>query len=379
MKILQISFHTAPFGSAGKYDSGGLNIYVEKISDHLSKNNYVTVVTAEKAESFVNANLEFKSLNLFDRDLSVEDKEIYLQEFINKLYESVDLESFDVIHTHYWLSGLVGKEIANKFNKPLVYTSHSLGIFLDGYNKERVDCEKIVMTSSDIITTSSLFEEYMILDNYNVDSNKVKQITPGVDIEIFTPDSTIKRENIFLSVGRIQEQKGQIETIKFLDNFRKVDNNFFCYFIGGPSGKSGSEYLEELRQTVVDLNLGSHIDFLDNLPQTEIRNLLNKSKLLIHTSKFETFGLVAAEANAMGVPVLTTNSGSLLEIVESNKNGYYSENLIDRNVNNFVQNLIQDSKKFNEIMKNCIDKSKNYDWKKTSIEIEKAYQILKKN
>ena len=82
------------------------------------------------------------------------------------------------------------------------------------------------MTSSDIITTSSLFEEYMILDNYNVDSNKVKQITPGVDVEIFTPDSTIKRENIFLSVGRIQEQKGQIETIKFLDNFRKVDNNF---------------------------------------------------------------------------------------------------------------------------------------------------------
>jgi len=80
----------------------------------------------------------------------------------------------------------------------------------------------------------------------------------------------------------------------------------------------------------------------------------------------------------MGVPVLTTNNGSLLEIVESNKNGYYSENLIDRNVNNFVQNLIQDSKKFNEIMKNCIDKSKNYDWKNTGIEIEKAYQIVVK-
>ena len=156
MKILQISYHTAPFGSAGKYDSGGLNIYVEKISNQLAKNNHVTVVTAEKAESFVKGNLEFKSLNLFDKDLSVEDKEIYLQEFINKLYESVELESFDVIHTHYWLSGLVGKEIAKKFNKPLVYTSHSLGIFLDGYNKERVDCEKIVMTSSDIITTSSL-------------------------------------------------------------------------------------------------------------------------------------------------------------------------------------------------------------------------------
>ena len=374
MKILQISFHTAPFGSAGKYDSGGLNIYVEKISDQLSKNNHVTVVTGEKAESFVKSNLEFKSLNLFDKDLSVEDKEIYLQEFINKLYESVDPESFDVIHAHYWLSGLVGKEVANKYNKPLVYTSHSLGIFLDGYNKERVDCEKIIMTSSDIITTSSLFEEDMILKNYNVDSNKIKLITPGVDVEIFSPDLTVKRENIFLSIGRIQEQKGQIETIKFLDNFKKVENNFTCYFVGGPSGKSGNEYLVELKQTVVDLNLESHIEFLDNLPQTEIRDLLNKSKLLIHTSKFETFGLVAAEANAMGVPVLTTNSGSVLEIVESNENGYYSESLIDGNVNNFVKELLNNNDKFHEIMLNCLDKSKAYSWANTAREIEILYK-----
>jgi len=374
MKILQISFHTAPFGSAGKYDSGGLNIYVEKISDQLSKNNHVTVVTGEKAESFIKSNLEFKSLNLFDKDLSVEDKEIYLQEFINKLYESVDPESFDVIHAHYWLSGLVGKEVANKYNKPLVYTSHSLGIFLDGYNKERVDCEKIIMTSSDVITTSSLFEEDMILKNYNVDSNKVKLITPGVDVEIFLPDQTVKRENIFLSIGRIQEQKGQIETIKFLDNFKKVENNFTCYFVGGPSGKSGNEYLVELKQTVVDLNLESHIEFLDNLPQTEIRDLLNKSKLLIHTSKFETFGLVAAEANAMGVPVLTTNSGSVLEIVESNENGYYSESLIDGNVNNFVKELLNNNDKFHEIMLNCLDKSKAYSWANTAREIEILYK-----
>ena len=374
MKILQISFHTAPFGSAGKYDSGGLNIYVEKISDQLSKNNHVTVVTGEKAESFAKDNLEFQSLNLFDKDLSVEDKEIYLQEFINKLNESVDPESFDVIHAHYWLSGLVGKEIANKYNKPLVYTSHSLGIFLDGYNKERVDCEKIIMTSSDIITTSSLFEEDMILKNYNVDSNKMKLITPGVDVEIFSPDPTVKRENIFLSIGRIQEQKGQIETIKFLNNFKKVENNFTCYFVGGPSGKSGNEYLVELKQTVVGLNLESHIEFLDNLPQTEIRDLLNKSKLLIHTSKFETFGLVAAEANAMGVPVLTTNSGSVLEIVESNENGYYSESLIDGNVNNFVKELLNNNDKFHEIMLNCLDKSKAYNWANTAREIEILYK-----
>ena len=374
MKILQISFHTAPFGNIGKNDSGGLNVYVENISKQLSKNNTVVVVTAEEAKNFKKDNLEFRSFNLFNQDLSTEDKESYLQEFIDKLFDSLDLNSFDVIHAHYWLSGLIGRDIASKLNKPLIYTSHSFGVFLDGYNKERVDCEKIIMASADVITTSSLFEEDMILENYNIDSNKTKQITPGVDAEIFIPDPTIKRENIFLSIGRIQEQKGQIETIKFLDNFRKVENNFFCYFIGGPSGKSGSEYLEELKKTVVDLNLESHIEFLDNLPQTEIRDLLNKSKLLIHTSKFETFGLVAAEANAMGVPVLTTNSGSVLEIVESNKNGYYSESLIDGNVNNFVKELLNNNDKFHEIMLNCLDKSKAYSWANTAREIEILYK-----
>ena len=377
MKILQISFHTAPFGNVGKYDSGGLNIYVEKISNELSKNNDVTVVTAEKAESFKQGNLDFQSLNLFDQELSVDDKEIYLQEFKTKLYELIDLESFDIIHAHYWLSGLVAKQIKEEFNIPIIFTSHSLGIFLDGYNKERVDCEKIIMNASNVVTASSMYEETMIIENYRIDSSKIKLIKPGVEKEIFTPDPTIMRENIFLSIGRIQEQKGQIETIKFLDNFRKIENNFLCYFIGGPSGKSGNEYLEQLKKSITELNLESHVEFLGSLSQSKIKDLMNRSKLLIHTSQFETFGLIAIEGNSMGVPVLTSNRGSLLEIIEQNVNGYVSENLIDGNVNNFVQNLIHDPKNFNEIMKNCISRSKNYDWKNTVKEIQKAYQIVK--
>ena len=377
MKILQISFHTAPFGNVGKYDSGGLNIYVEKVSNELSKNNDVTVVTAEKAESFKKGNLDFQSLKLFDQELSVDDKEIYLQEFKTKLHELIDLESFDVIHAHYWLSGLVAKQIKEEFKIPIIFTSHSLGIFLDGYNKERVDCEKIIMDASNVVTASSIYEETMIIENYRIDSSKIRLIKPGVEKEIFTPDPTIMRENIFLSIGRIQEQKGQIETIKFLDNFRKIENNFLCYFIGGPSGKSGNEYLEELKKSITELNLESHVEFLGSLSQSKIKDLMNRSKLLIHTSQFETFGLIAIEGNSMGVPVLTSNRGSLLEIIEQNVNGYVSENLIDRNVNNFVINLIHDPKKFNEIMNNCISRSKNYDWTNTVNEIQKAYQIVK--
>ena len=374
MKILQISFHTAPFGNIGKNDSGGLNVYVQNISKQLSQNNSVLVVTAEEAKSFKEDNLEFRSFNLFNQDLLTEDKESYLQEFIDKLFDSLDLNSFDVIHAHYWLSGLIGRDLASKLNKPLIYTSHSFGVFLDGYNKERVDCEKIIMFSANAVTSSSKFEEDIILENYTDDTTRIKQITPGVDNEIFSPDLSVNRENIFLSIGRIQEQKGQIETIKFLDNFRKVENNFQCYFVGGPSGKTGHAYLENLKQTVSELNLDSHIDFLGNLPQEKVRDLLNKSKLLIHTSKLETFGLVAIEANAMGVPVLTNNNGSLFEIIDNNKNGLYSENLLDGSVNYFVQDLLNNN--FDEIMQNCIENSKRYSWKNTSNDLEDLYKLF---
>ena len=376
MNILQLAFHTSPFSIVGKNDGGGMSVYVQQISKYLSENHNVTVVTGEKADSFTDKNLEFISLDIFESELNVEDKEIYLQEFKNKLVDSLDLNSFDVIHAHYWLSGLVAKEISNELNIPFIFTSHSLGIFLDGYNKERVDCEKIVMTSTNLVTASSVFETMLIADTYKIDENKIKKITPGVDRKIFIPDLSVEKENIILSIGRIQEQKGQLQTIEFLNNFKKIQNDFKCYFIGGPSGKHGNEYLHELKQTIKDFNLDKHVEFLGDLPQTEIIELFKKAKLLIHTSKFETFGLVAIEANTMGVPVLTTNNGSLMEIIENNKNGYLSENLIDSNVNNFVNNLFNNVTKYEEIHLSCIEKSKKYDWIKTANELESLYQQL---
>ena len=373
MNILQISFHTSPFGSVGKFDSGGLNVYVQQISKQLSNENNVTVVTAEKAESFKIDNLDFHSLDLFESGLSVDDKEIYLLEFKKNLEEKFDLESFDIIHAHYWLSGLVAKQISEELNIPYIFTSHSLGVFLEGYNKERVDCEKLVMRSSSFITASSQYENNLISENYDIDKKKIKQITPGVDRKVFVLDENIKRENILLSIGRIQEQKRQLDVLKFLDNFRKIDSNFLCYFVGGPSGKSGDDYLNQLKDNVKELNLESNTEFLGNLTQIKIKELMNRSKLLIHTSHFETFGLVAIEANTMGVPVLTTNQGSLSEIVENNVNGYLTEDLINSQVNNFVKSLLNDDKQFQKFQMNCHEKSKKFDWKSTAKELENLY------
>lgn len=89
-------------------------------------------------------------------------------------------------------------------------------------------------------------------------------------------------------------------------------------------------------------NLEDNVEFIGTLSQQSICTYLNKAKLLIHTSQFETFGLVALEANAMGVPVLTTNLGSLKEIVEHKKNGYIAEDIQNIDSINFVRQLLQD-------------------------------------
>ena len=376
MNILQISYHTSPYSSLGINDGGGLNVYVQQISKHLSNKHNVTVVTAEKAENFKNENLEFYSLNLFDPDLPMDDKELYLIEFQKKLEETFELSNFDVIHSHYWLSGLVAKDISGKFNIPYIFTSHSLGVFLEGYNNERTDCEKIVMTSSNFVTASTNYENILLSESYKIDKKKIKLIKPGVDENLFSPDPNLSKENIFLSIGRIQKQKRQLEAIEFLSSFREINNDFKCYFIGGPSGNSGDDYFVELKEIVKDLDLESHIEFLGNLPQSKIRELLNRSKLLIHTSEYETFGLVAIEAHSVGVPVISINQGSLKEIIDNNINGYIAESFMDPYLNEFILKILNDDKFADYISKSAINSAKKYDWKNTTKELNNLYESL---
>ncbi len=377
MNILQISFHTSPYSELGVNDGGGLNVYVQEISKHLSNNHNVTVVTAEIAESFKKDSLEFYSLNLFEPNLPMEDKELHLSEFEKKLEESFELSNFDLIHSHYWLSGLIAKGISNKFNVPYIFTSHSLGVFLEGYNKERTDCEKIIMNAASLITASSNYETNLISESYKIDKKKIKLVKPGVDENLFSPNPGLSRENIFLSIGRIQKQKRQLDAIQFLNTFRETENDFKCYFIGGPSGSSGDSYFLEIKEIVKELDLDSHVEFLGNLSQSKIRELLVRSKLLIHTSQYETFGLVAIEAHSVGVPVVSINQGSLKEIINNNINGYIAESFEDQYLNEFILKILNDDKYADYVSNSAIKNSKKYDWKDTSKKLNLLYQELK--
>ena len=101
-----------------------------------------------------------------------------------------------------------------------------LGVFIEGYNNERTDCEKIVMTSSNFVTASTNYENILLSESYKIDKKKIKLIKPGVDESLFSPDPNLSKENIFLSIGRIQKQKRQLEAIEFLSSFREIDIDY---------------------------------------------------------------------------------------------------------------------------------------------------------
>ena len=133
----------------------------------------------------------------------------------------------------------------------------------------------------------------------------------------------------------------------------------------------------ELKEIVKELDLESHVEFLGNLSQSKIRELLNRSKLLIHTSEYETFGLVAIEAHSVGVPVVSINQGSFKEIIDNNINGYIAESFEDQDLVEFVLKILNDDKYADYVTKSAINSSKEYDWKHTSEKLSLLYEELK--
>ena len=376
MKILHISYHTSPFSKQlGNNDAGGLNVYIKNVIENLNDEDIqVTVLTGEKSESLEENNLKFSSYSLFQETASIDKKILLLPEFIELIMEFVKVNQIDLIHAHYWLSGLVAKEIKSKYGIPFIFTAHSYGKFIeDGSNRVKSECE--ILSHADLITSSSKFEYNFLSQNYETPEQKLRILYPGVDVDLFKPTSTSK-ENTLLVVGRIQPQKGQINTLKLFHKLLMLVPDLNLNFVGGPSGNEGKEYLKTIEREIEQTGLKNKVRFLKSASQEQLINEYNKAKIVVHASKYETFGLIALEANACGVPVVSINQGPLKEIIENGQNGYIAESFEDENLILFCKNIISDSEYQSKTQINCLNTAKQYDWKNTVKQLKEIYQEL---
>ena len=376
MNILQISYHTSPMNSLGVNDGGGLNVYVEAISKELAKDNTVHIITGEEAKNINKKNLKLSSFNLFSNQSNIYEKKDFLDEFIDKTFQYIEEHEIDVVHAHYWLSGLVAKEIQQKYKIPFIFTSHSLGVFVQENGLDRISAEKEIFNIADKITASSKFEKDNLLNRYGVDKLKIHITTPGLDKKIFKAYRGVKRNNTILSVGRIQKQKGQLQTLDLFKSLQYRIKGLELIFVGGPSGVDGDAYLTKMKNRIEELKIEEEVQFLGSLSQKKLVKLMKKSKLLIHSAESETFGLVAIEAHRLGVPVLSTNQGSFKEIISNNENGLVAKSFDDVQVYDFIIKLFEDDKYRSQVINNAVKNSLVFNWEITAENLRKAYKNI---
>ena len=374
MNILQISYHTSPMNSLGVNDGGGLNVYVEAISKELAKDNTVHIITGEEAKNINKKNLKLSSFNLFSNQSNIYEKKDFLDEFINKTFQYIEEHEIDVVHAHYWLSGLVAKEIQQKYKIPFIFTSHSLGVFVQENGLDRISAEKEIFNIADMVTASSKFEKDNLLNRYGVDKLKIHITTPGLDKKIFKAYRGVKRNNTILSVGRIQKQKGQLQTLDLFKSLQYRIKGLELIFVGGPSGVDGDAYLTKMKNRIEELKIEEEVQFLGSLSQKKLVKLMKKSTLLIHSAESETFGLVAIEAHRLGVPVLSTNQGSFKEIISNNENGLVAKSFDDVQVYDFIIKLFEDDKYRSQVINNAVKSSLVFNWEITAENLKKAYK-----
>ena len=353
MKICTISFHSCPYSSLGGNGSGGMSVYLRQLTGALVDFPGVSVDILTRAQTPVC--VEAKDISPQIRVVQLKggpeypiDRK-YLLEFVpafsQKLEDFIHREKikYDLIHSHYWLSGLAGEYIKHRLDLPLIHTYHTLGFMKDRAlgqkeHKDRASSERHLSHISDLIISPSEEERESLILNYGLLPSKVKVVYPGVNPRLFYPTEsrTILRKTginqddfILLFVGRIEPVKGLMTVIETFQILKTNNPLLFekarLLVIGG--GKKDEELnankeVARIKGSIEQHGLKDKVVFLGSVEQTQLQKYYSVADALVVPSLYESFGLVTVEALACGTPVIVSRIGKMKSIVKEGKNGF---------------------------------------------------------
>lgn len=240
----------------------------------------------------------------------------------------------DLLHANYWLSGLVGQQLKQQDQIPLATTFHTLARVkaktIDvAESAHRDAAELAVMQCADVVFASGVAEQADLLANYPLDAHKIGIVSPGVEHAFFSPGDQgqarralgLRRTGrLLLFVGRIQPLKGldvAIRTLASLDP--SLDTRLVV--VGGPSGVDGPGELARCRNLAAALGVADRVVFTPPQPHHLLSTFYRASDVVLVPSRTESFGLVALEAAACGIPVVARAVGGLTELVRHGVTG----------------------------------------------------------
>jgi D-inositol-3-phosphate glycosyltransferase len=261
-----------------------------------------------------------------------------VQPFADGVIERLRGQPFDVVHSHYWLSGWAGLVVKRATGIPLANSFHTLGRVKDATRREgepteslvRIAAEHDVIAGSDCVIASTPFEADDLAHRYLADPARLCVTHPGVNHDLFAPGSrpTARKllgwddRPVVLFVGRIQPLKGLDVALEAFVRVRQEIPDARLVVVGGPSGVHGDGELERIRAKVDALRLEECVEFVPSRPHHEIAEYYRGADVLLVPSRSESFGLVAAEAQACGLPVVATRVGGLAYAVEDGVSGF---------------------------------------------------------
>jgi D-inositol-3-phosphate glycosyltransferase len=264
----------------------------------------------------------------------------------------------DALHANYWLSGLSGHTLKHELDVPLLSTFHtldrvkaevSLEEFGDAGGLRRELAEAEVIGCSDAVLASCTVEAEQLVELYGADPSRIEIVAPGVDRAFFSPGEYTQARRaigappdapLLLFVGRIQALKGLDMAVGALAEVVHGPGGRQAYrrgggerrlaetslvVIGGPSGRQGQEELARLGRLIDDLDLKSRVRFVPPRGHEMLSTFYRAADVVVVPSRSESFGLVALEAAACGIPVVASAVGGLTTLVDHGRTGYLVE------------------------------------------------------
>jgi D-inositol-3-phosphate glycosyltransferase len=339
-RVAVISMHTSPLAQPGVGDGGGMNVYVRELVSALAHAGLdcttYTRAWQEGLPEVVNVEPNHRVVHIPAGSFELPKNELLsvVDEFTKNVREHIVASGgVDVLHANYWLSGLSGHQLKHELDLPLVTTFHTLArVKAQGGDFEsdiREKSESDIIGCADAICVSCTEEERQFIDLYGNPPGTLEIVAPGVEHAFFAPGEKRGARHalgiafdvpVLLFVGRIQPLKGLDVAVQALAQLHA--KNAQLIVVGGASGSEGNDELEKVMQLARGLGVHNNIRFVEPQAHHMLSTYYRAADVVVVPSRSESFGLVALEAAACGIPVVASAVGGLLTIIDNGETGY---------------------------------------------------------
>lgn len=344
-----ITVHASPLEPMGGKKTGGMNVYIRNLAQEFGRRGLKVDIFTRR----ISADIPQIDLSLGEnvrvihveaggvRPLNPDEIFPHLSEFTAGVinFSTQHDAAYDLIYSHYWLSGWVANCLKIAWGIPFVQMFHTLGhmknrVASGGSSPDqRIQTEIKIVEWADLVVAATPAEQAQLRWLYRANRRKISIVSPGVDLNQFYPVSTeqarrrlgIPVDNpVFLFVGRLEPLKGVDTILEALARIREQQPEIFqdvkLIIVGG--GDSKDIEMMRLVGMVGELDLSANVEFVGAKSQSQLLDYYAAATAVVMPSDYESFGMVALEAMASGTPVIASNVGGLSFLVKDGVTGY---------------------------------------------------------